>query len=55
MYQYRSVLAHGGRVEFTGDLATLRNHAQALGLLRDTVKAVIRQALPRLLLDLREC
>jgi hypothetical protein len=57
MYEYRSQLAHGGNPEFTGDLSLLGNHEQAFKLLKETVKAVIRQALsePRLLLDLREC
>ena len=57
MYAYRSLLAHGGSTNFTGDLTTLGSHDQALQLVKETVKAVIRQALiePRLLLDLREC
>lgn len=57
MYTYRSAVAHGSTPSFTGDLASLRNHEQALGLLKRTVKAVVRQALiePQLLLDLREC
>jgi len=57
MYAYRSLVAHGGTPTFTGDLVILRNHDTALALLKETVKAVIRQALmePQLLLDLREC
>lgn len=57
MYDYRSLVAHGGTPAFTGKLAILRNHDTALILLKEAVKAVIRQALaePQLLLDLREC
>lgn len=57
MYSYRSLLAHGGAAEFTGQLATLGNHENALKLVKDCVKAVMRQALeePQLLRDLREC
>jgi hypothetical protein len=57
IYEYRSQLAHGGNPDFSGDLAILGNHEQALRLVKETVKAVVRQALmePRLLLDLREC
>lgn len=57
LYKYRSKIAHGGRVQFTGDLAALGSHDQALYLLRQATKAVARQALlePQLLLDLQEC
>jgi hypothetical protein len=57
MYAYRSRLAHGGTARFDGDLQILASHDAALALIKETVKAVIRQALlePRLLLDLREC
>ena len=57
MYTYRSLLAHGAAPEFTRELAALRSHELALKLIKETVKAVIRQALtePQLLLDLREC
>lgn len=57
MYDYRSLVAHGAVPEFTGKLAALGNHEATLKLIKETVKAVIRQALtePRLLLDLREC
>ncbi len=57
MYAYRSRLAHGGKADFSRELARLGNHEQALKLIKETVKAVIRQALvePRLLLDLRDC
>lgn len=57
MYAYRSLVAHGGKPEFTRELAILKNHDTALLLLKDTVKAVMRQALaePQLLVDLREC
>jgi len=57
MYTYRSALAHGGAPTFDGDLQTLRNPGNALNLLKETVKAVIRQTLtePQLLVDLKEC
>jgi hypothetical protein len=57
MYAYRSLVAHGGTPAFTGRLEILRNHDTALILLKETVKAVVRQALvePQLLVDLREC
>jgi hypothetical protein len=57
MYTYRSLVAHGAAPEFTGELAALGNHEAALKLIKETAKAVIRQALtePQLLLDLREC
>jgi hypothetical protein len=57
MYSYRSLVAHGGTPDFTGELAILRNRDTALVLLKDTVKAVMRQTLaePQLLVDLREC
>jgi hypothetical protein len=57
MYDYRSVLAHGGAPAFDDELQILKNHDNALKLLKQTVKAVIRQALvePQLLADLRDC
>ena len=57
MYAYRSLLAHGGAPTFTGELTLLSNHERALGLVKSTVKAIIRQALvePQLVIDLREC
>jgi hypothetical protein len=57
MYAYRSILAHGGSASFDGELQTLGDHRKALNLLKQSVKAVIRQALiePQLLADLRDC
>lgn len=57
MYKYRSLVAHGGTPQFTGDLAVLGSPKTALALLKETVKAVLRQALsePRLLADLKDC
>jgi hypothetical protein len=57
MYEYRSLVAHGGTPNFAGKLALLKNHDMALTLIKDTVKAVMRQTLaePQLLVDLREC
>jgi hypothetical protein len=57
MYAYRSQIAHGGSLDLTADLKVLGSHEVALTLIKDTAKAVIRQALfePQLLADLREC
>lgn len=57
MYTYRSLVAHGGTTRFTGELRALGNHENALKLVKETVKSVLRYALddPQLLLDLREC
>jgi len=57
MYKYRSCVAHGGRPDFGRDLAVLRSDQHALALIKETVKAVVRQALaePQLLADLHDC
>ncbi len=57
MYAYRSVVAHGGMPDFTGELAALKSPKQALKLLKETTKALIRHTLsePQLIVDLREC
>jgi len=57
MYAYRSSVAHGGQADFTKDLKVLKSHTQALKLIKNTTKAVIKQALqePQLLGDLKEC
>lgn len=57
MYAYRSTLAHGGGPTFDGELQVLGNHDNALRLVKQAAKAVIRQALkePHLLADLRNC
>ena len=57
MYEYRSAVAHGGTADFSGDLQLLKGPSEALTLIKETVKAVMRQALiePQLLRDLREC
>ena len=57
MYGYRSLIAHGGEPDFTGKLSLLKDEETALKLIKETAKAVIRQALsePQLLLDLRDC
>ena len=54
MYAYRSLLAHG---EAPSELTVLGSSEQALQLVKETVKSVIRHALaePQLLFDLREC
>jgi hypothetical protein len=57
MYAYRSSLAHGGAPAFDGEFQTLGSPDNALRLVKQTSKAVIRQALiePQLLADLRDC
>ncbi|MGH9686608.1 MAG: hypothetical protein ACRD5K_05905 [Candidatus Acidiferrales bacterium] len=57
MYDYRSLVAHGGSPQFAGQLQVLGNAETALTLIKETVKAVIRQALtePQLIVDLRDC
>ena len=58
MYGYRSTLAHVDVPDFSrGDLASLGNHANAITLLKSTVKAVARLALidPQLVADLKKC
>lgn len=58
MYQYRSVIAHGGTADFSsGELQVLKNSKNALRLLKETTKALIRQTLvePQLIVDLKEC
>jgi hypothetical protein len=57
MYAYRSSLAHGGAPNFEREFQVLGNHSNALRLVKETVKAVIRQALiePQLLADLKDC
>ena len=57
MYDYRSCLAHGGVADFGQRLAVLRDHKNALGLLKQSVKALVRHALiePQLVADLRNC
>lgn len=56
MYTYRNQLAQGSTPSFDSDLAILGSHAQALGLLKRSLKAIVRQALiePQLLLDLKD-
>jgi len=57
MYDYRSSLAHGKPKSVDGKLESFGNHGNALQLVKQTVKAVARQALiePQLLADLRNC
>lgn len=57
MYQYRSLIAHGGAPQFAGELALLKDAETAMKLIQQATKAVILAGLnePRLLLDLREC
>jgi hypothetical protein len=58
MYSYRSLIAHGLEPDFTKKpLSLLKNAETALKLIKETAKAVIRQALaePQFLLDLKEC
>ena len=57
MYSCRSSLAHGGEPDFGRELSLLGDQANALKLVKEAVKKVIRQALiePQLLADLRDC
>lgn len=57
MYDYRSRVAHGDGFELVETLKVLKSPDDALKLVRETVKAVIRQLLsePQLLRDLRDC
>jgi hypothetical protein len=57
MYAFRSRLAHGDNPQLVKELAVLGSYVQALSLLIETVKAVLRQALlePQLVDDLRDC
>src|SRR5271157_232548 len=57
MYELRSRLAHGDAPNFEGKLSILRDHQNALQVIRQTVKAVLRQALrePKLVADLKNC
>jgi len=57
MYHYRSDIAHGAEPDFKGNLQLLGDSDRALKLLKETVKAVLRQTLiePQLMLDLRNC
>jgi hypothetical protein len=58
MYHYRSILAHGDVPDFSSsELKTLGYHANAMALLKSTVKATARLALiePQLLACLKNC
>ncbi len=58
LYGLRSQVAHGGRPDFNGkEFTALGSMAKAEGVLRDTLRAVLRQGLeePTLLVDLRLC
>ncbi len=56
MYAYRNV-AHGNAPDFKKELRALGSEADALRLLKETTKSIVRFALdePVLLADLREC
>ena len=57
LYNYRSSIAHGGRIDFTKTLKILKNKDTVGRFLNYTTKAILRQALaePQLITDLREC
>lgn len=57
MYECRSLIAHGGKPDFSKGLRLLGTYDRALYLVKETTKAVIVQALrePQLLVDLRNC
>lgn len=57
LYEYRSDIAHGNRINFKKDLQILNNHKLAQSFLIEIVKNTIIQALiePDLIIDLKEC
>ncbi|MGE0755774.1 MAG: hypothetical protein AB7O38_02090 [Pirellulaceae bacterium] len=57
MYEYRSIIAHGGKADFKRRLASLKNSGLALKFLEGATVSVLRQALeePELIADLRDC
>jgi hypothetical protein len=58
MYTYRSLIAHGDAADFAKKpLSLLKNQDTALKLIKETAKAVIRQALaePQFMFDLKNC
>lgn len=57
LYSYRSAVAHGSEPRFDSELSVLVDREACLKIVKETTKAVIRQALiePQLLVDLRAC
>ncbi len=57
LYDYRSSIAHGGRIDFAGKRRILKDKDTVGRFLNNTTKAILRQALiePQLITDLREC
>jgi hypothetical protein len=57
LYKCRSCIAHGGKLQFDGDLKVLTNLEVVERFLLSATRSVLQQALfePDLVLDLREC
>lgn len=57
LYAYRSKVAHGSALEFTGELQVLESHKAVCRLLRAVVRKLILQAVtePALFRDLKSC
>jgi hypothetical protein len=57
LYAYRSMIAHGAKVELSGKLSCLKNNGTVVSFLREIVKLLLIQALeePVLMTDLKEC
>ncbi len=57
LYDYRSIIAHGGQINFSGKLKILKDKKTVVTFLRSVTKLLLRYALlePQLYMDLREC
>jgi hypothetical protein len=57
LYEYRSRVAHGGNLEFTGELLVLKSRDTVLRFLEQATKRLLRHALwePQLIKDLQKC
>lgn len=58
LYELRSCVAHGATPDFSrGLLANLKASDHAVGLVRESCRSLIRQALeePELMADLKDC
>lgn len=57
MYDYRSLIAHGGKIDFSGKLKILKDKKTVVTFLRGSTKLLSRHAIlePQLYIDLRKC
>lgn len=57
LYDYRSIIAHGGKIDFSGKLKILKDKKTVVTFLRDITKLLLRHAIlePQLYMDLRKC